>query len=163
MRRRIVSSLKIWLILIPLSADLEDSERDPVLGFAKTMLDDVPVVPNDIDRNELLIQGIVIRLMFKRDPRSDYRGVGAQCRVRLGGGWNYRLIFQGHNAVGLIEKRHGKEQEFLLMRRELFQYALILLDWDGGTASRAGVASLEILDVRLFAYTKPEIKLFTLR
>ena len=127
------------------------------------MLEDVPAVPNDIDRNELLIQGIFIRLMFKRDPHSDYRGVGARCRVRLGGEWNHQLIFQGHNAVELIEKRHGKEQEFLLVRRELFQYVLILLDWDGGTANRAGVASLEILDVRSFAYTKPEIKLFTLK
>lgn len=148
-----------------LSGDLEDPERDPAIGFAKTMLVEVPTVLNDIDRNELLIQGIVVRLTFQRDPRSDYCGVGTQCRVHLGGGWNHQLIFQGHNAVDLVETRQGDEQEFLLLRRELFQYALILLDWShaGGTASRAGVASLELLDVKTFAHTKLEIKLFRLR
>jgi hypothetical protein len=37
------------------------------------MLEDVPA----IDPNELLFQGIVIRLTFRRYPHSDYRGVGA--------------------------------------------------------------------------------------
>lgn len=146
-------------------ADLEDPEKDPVLGLAKSMLDEVVAVPDDIDCNELLIQGIVLRLTFRPDPRSDYRGVGTRmrCRVHLGGGWNHHLTFLGHNAVELIDKRQGKEQEFLLLRRELSEYALILLDWDRETASRAGVACLQLFDVRSFAYTKPEMKLFRLR
>ena len=127
------------------------------------MLYDTPLVPRILSHNELLIQGIIFRLTFMNlgpeyqdpDDSSEY------CRIKVKGEWrNYCLIFYGHNRTQLAAERQGMEQEFLLLRRRESDSALMLIDREGQTAKRAGVASLVNLGAEeVWMVAKPEVRL----
>lgn len=165
----------------------KDWETDPVFLLAKPMLDETPTVSQNIDRNELLVEGLIIKLTFTKikdqscvdvdtdDERNDepdihLRNRSEHCLVTLKGvSKQQEMRLYGYNATEVIEKRSGKEQEFLLLSRVLeigkpaSWSGLMLIDWDADKATKAGVASLRLDNVKLLSCTKPEKRLFTLR
>jgi hypothetical protein len=130
------------------------------------MLEETPLVPEIISHNELLIQGIIFRLTFMKlgpehqDPDDD----AEWCQIKVKNKWeNNCLMLYGHNRTQLSAERQGKEQEFLLLRREEFDSALMLIDWEGDTAKRVGVASLvNVYAEDLWTVAKPEVRLIKL-
>lgn len=150
--------------------------NDPVFRLSKTILETPTALP-EIDVNELLIEGIVIRLSPIETPRDhdsdsetdeEYDG---RCFVRLEGHPKpQRMRFYGHNAAQLANQRSNKQQEFLLLSREAHEdaaqkiyNALLLIDYDGDVADRVGVASLRLDRVELLDRFTPERRLFKLR
>lgn len=145
--------------------------------LAKTMIEETPAALPEIDGNELLIEGIIIRLSFTEIPDyytdvsetdDEYDG---QCFVRLEGQPEPRQMkFYGHNAAQLANQRSSDQHEFLLVSREPHQdfpqkirNALLLIDRDGDVANRIGVASMKLDNVQLLDRFKPERRLFKLR
>ena len=130
------------------------------------MLEETPLVTQILGRNELLIQAIVFRLTFmKLEPQHQDPDDSAEwCRIKVKDEWRDNcLILYGHNRGQLATERQGEEQEFLLLRREQSDSALMLIDREGETAKRAGVASLVNLGAEeLWAVAKPEVQLITL-
>lgn len=130
------------------------------------MLEETPFVPRVISRNELLIQGIIFRLTFmKLGPKyQDPDDGGEWCQIKVKNEWqNYCLILYGHNRTRLVAERQGKEQEFMLLRRDEFDSALMLIDREGETTRKVGVASLVNVSVHdLWTVVKPEVRLIKL-
>ena len=130
------------------------------------MFEETPLVPEIVSHDELLIQGIVYRLTFMQlgPEHQDPDDPSEYCRMKVKGEWqNLCLIFYGHNRTQLAAERQGKEQEFLLLRRREFDSALMLIDREGQTAKRAGVASLVSLDAEeVWMVAKPEVRLIRL-
>jgi len=128
------------------------------------MLEETPLVPRLISRNELLIQGIVFRLTFmKLGPEHQDDG-DEWCQIKVKDEWrNNCLILYGHNRTQLAAERQGKEQEFMLLRRDKFDSALMLIDREGETTRKVGVASLVNVNVHdLWTVVKPEVQLIKL-
>ncbi|KIJ64602.1 hypothetical protein HYDPIDRAFT_28536 [Hydnomerulius pinastri MD-312] len=161
---------------------------DTVLELARAMLDsEEPLIPAaKVDPNVLLVDGIIIRLTFKKArpqscPDSDaeaephdidenLKAHSERCLVELpGSSAKHELRFYGSNAIKVINKRNGKAQDFLLLAREdLYDEgglwnALLLIDWDGDTASRVAVGSLGIDDPGLLASANAHRRFFKLR
>lgn len=164
-------------------ADDEDSwedvnlRNDPVFHLSRTTFEETPAVLPEIDGNELLIEGIVVRLSPIETARDHYSDsetddeYDGRCFVRLDGQpKSQRMRFYGHNAAQLAKQRSNKRQEFLLVSREPHQgvphkvyNALLLIDRDGDVAHRVGVGSLRLDNVELLDRFEPEKKLFKLR
>ena len=130
------------------------------------MFEETPLVPEIVSHDELLIQGIIYRLTFMQlgpehqDPDDD----AEWCQIKVKDEWeNNCLILYGHNRTELSAERQGKEQEFLLLRRDEFDSALMLIDREGETATRVGVASLVNVHAEdLWTVVKPEVRLIKL-
>lgn len=145
-----------------------DPKRNPISALARKMLEETPLVHPIIARDELLVQGIIFRLAFmKLGPEcQDPDDPGAEwCRIKVRDRWQDNcLILYGHNRTQLAAGRQGKQQEFLLLRCRRFDFALMLIDREGDTAKRAGVASLVNLSGEdLWTVSKPEVRLIKLR
>ena len=131
-----------------------------------TMLEETPLVPEIISHNELLIQGIIYWLTFMKlgpeyqDPDDD----AEWCQIKVKDERdNNCLMLYGHNRAWLSAQRQGKEQEFLLLRREESASALMLIDREGETAKRVGVASLVNVHAEdLWTVVKPEVRMIKL-
>ena len=133
------------------------------------MLKETPSVPKIVSHNALLIQGIIYQLTFmKCTPEHQGPDDDAEwCQIKVKDEWqdSNHLIFYGHNRTELSAERQGKEQEFLLLRRNKFYSALMLIDWEGDTVTRAGVASLWLVNLGvedLWTIAKPEVRLIKL-
>lgn len=132
------------------------------------MLEETPLVHPTIAHNELLIQGIIFQLTFMKlgSEYQDPDDPGAEwCRIKVKDKWQDNcLILYGHNRTQLATERQGKPQEFLLLRRTQHDSALMLIDREGETAKRAGVASLVNVDDKdLWTVAKPEVRLIKLK
>ncbi|KIJ04499.1 hypothetical protein PAXINDRAFT_104152 [Paxillus involutus ATCC 200175] len=160
---------------------------DPLFLIAKSMLEEPPSPPEKIDPDVLLLDAITIQLKFKKTrdqsrPDSDEEGLPQdieenlkakyeRCLVEFQGGpRKQELRFYGSNAKKVINKRNGKDQDFIILGRESeldiggdIWYALLLVDWDGNIASRVAVASLGIPDAGLLANVNPQRRLIRLK
>jgi hypothetical protein len=169
-----------------LSSEMQDDdsfeeinfENDPVFRLAKTMLEEAPAALPRIDRNELLVEGIVVQLSLtvteppdgysdSLEGENDYYEL---CLVQLEGRPEpQRLRFYGYSYSEESANQEDCDQ-FLLLSRELpergpqrIYNALLHIDRVGDVANRVGVASLRLDNVELLESCKPERKLFKLR
>jgi hypothetical protein len=130
------------------------------------MLEKTPLVPRIVSHNDLLIQGIIFRVTFLGPlPEHQYPDEYEEwCRIKVKDEWHFTcLTFYGHNRAQLTAERQGKEQEFLLLRRRQSDCALMLIDREGETAKRIGVASLvNLSEEDLWIAAKPEVRLIKL-
>lgn len=130
------------------------------------MFEEIPLVPDIIGHNELVFQGIIFRLTFMKlgPEHQDPDDCAEWCRIKVKGKWQHNcMILYGHNRTELAAERQGKEQEFLLLRRTQFDSALLLIDREGDTAKRVGVASLVNVSAEdLWAVAKPKVRLIKL-
>ena len=130
------------------------------------MYQGTPSIPEIIGPDELLIQGIVFRITFFRlgPEHQDPEDCFELCRIEIKGEeWESRcMMLYGHDRAQLAAEREGKEQEFLLLRRAGSDYALLLIDREGDTARRVGVASLVINAKNLWSVARPEVRLIKL-
>ena len=139
------------------------------------MFEESPEAPQRLDENELLVEGIVIRLGSRDFPdvsdSEDEDDANELCVVQLEGRPEpQRIRFLGYNAEQLADRESDNEQEFLLMSREVDEdagqdiyNALLLIEQDGDVAKRVGVASLRLESVEVLDSCKPEKKLLKLR
>ncbi|KAG6371920.1 heterokaryon incompatibility protein-domain-containing protein [Boletus reticuloceps] len=154
-----------------------DRQNDPVTHLAKEMLSETikVKVPERIGSNELLVEGIIIRLTFVNiieyySDTDEDEDLEQRCFVYVEGQHKpLRLKFFGYNAAELVRKRSRKEQEFLLLSRiqhfttPKMYNALLLIDREGDVATRMGVANLRLDDVKLLEGVKPERRLVRLK
>ncbi|KAG6382077.1 heterokaryon incompatibility protein-domain-containing protein [Boletus reticuloceps] len=177
---RIGNDSSQW-ILLGIRPDDEDSyeeinfENDPVFRLAKILPDETPAALPKINRDEMLVEGIVIQLSLTEPP--DYYSDSESddeynelCFVKLEGQPEpQRMRFYGPNARQLVHQRNSHRQEFLLVSREhagskqQIYNALLLVDLDGDVASRVAVADLRLVNVELLDSCKPERRLFKLK
>ncbi|KAF8435174.1 hypothetical protein L210DRAFT_3762894 [Boletus edulis BED1] len=175
------SSLSSGIEVISEGPDDEDFyeeinfENDPVFRLAKTLPDENPAALPKINRDELLVEGIVIQLSLMEPPDSysdsesddEYNEL---CFVKLEGQPEpQRMKFYGPNVRQLTKKRSNHRKEFLLVSREhtrskqQIYNALLLVDLGGDVASRVAVADLRLDNVELLDSCKPERRLFKLK